>query len=228
MSCRCGTIPPRGTPRRAARGVAGRGGCEPRARRHGRSGRQPGRRRHHAAHRGPGRAAGIPVLGVNLGQLGYLTEVEPDGLEHALERFLAGDYGVEERMTLEVELRAGGPRARGRRSAPSSCSTRRWWRRRCRATPSGVAASIAGRPFVTYAADGLLVCHADRIDGLQPVGPGADPQPAAARHRGDADLAAHAVRPHPRPRARAVAPPRGGRARCRPSSSSTGMSVAPS
>src|ERR1700686_911540 len=41
---------------------------------------------------------GTPVLGVNLGRLGYLTEVEPEGLEHALERFLSGDYGVEERI----------------------------------------------------------------------------------------------------------------------------------
>ena len=30
------------------------------------------------------------MLGVNLGRLGYLTEVEPAGLEAALERFLAG------------------------------------------------------------------------------------------------------------------------------------------
>src|SRR5580698_9416906 len=46
---------------------------------------------------------GIPVLGVNLGQLGYLTEVEPTALEYALDRFVAGDYAVEERMTLVVE-----------------------------------------------------------------------------------------------------------------------------
>ncbi|HVF14118.1 MAG TPA: NAD(+)/NADH kinase, partial [Acidimicrobiales bacterium] len=35
---------------------------------------------------------GVPVLGVNLGRLGYLTQVEPDGLIPALERFLAGDH----------------------------------------------------------------------------------------------------------------------------------------
>ena len=34
---------------------------------------------------------GIPVLGVNMGRLGYLTQVEPAGLEPALDRFLAGD-----------------------------------------------------------------------------------------------------------------------------------------
>ena len=43
---------------------------------------------------------GVPVLGVNLGQLGYLTEVEPSGVRMALKRFLAGSYRIEERMRL--------------------------------------------------------------------------------------------------------------------------------
>jgi len=34
---------------------------------------------------------GVPVLGVNLGHLGYLTAVEPEGLRDALRRFLVGD-----------------------------------------------------------------------------------------------------------------------------------------
>ena len=44
-----------------------------------------------------------PVLGVNVGQLGYLTEVEPGALVGALERYTAGDYEVEERMMLAVD-----------------------------------------------------------------------------------------------------------------------------
>ena len=51
-------------------------------------------------------AASVPVMGVNLGFLGYLTEVEPDGLEEALERFLDGRFEVEDRMTLSVTVRA--------------------------------------------------------------------------------------------------------------------------
>ena len=49
----------------------------------------------------------VPVLGVNVGRLGYLTEVEPTHLTEALGRFLAGDYRVEDRMSLEVEVHAG-------------------------------------------------------------------------------------------------------------------------
>ena len=47
-------------------------------------------------------AAGVPILGVNVGRLGYLPECEPDDLEPALERFSTRDYDTEERMTLDV------------------------------------------------------------------------------------------------------------------------------
>jgi NAD+ kinase len=51
----------------------------------------------------------VPVLGINAGQLGYLTAVEPDGAKAALKRFLAGSYDVEERMRLESSVdRADG------------------------------------------------------------------------------------------------------------------------
>ncbi len=45
-----------------------------------------------------------PVLGVNFGSLGYLTEIDPDGVFRALERFFQGDYSLEERMTLSIEI----------------------------------------------------------------------------------------------------------------------------
>ncbi|MFV2039143.1 MAG: NAD(+)/NADH kinase [Acidimicrobiales bacterium] len=47
---------------------------------------------------------GAPVLGVNFGQLGYLTEVEPRDALDAIERFFAGQHQVEERMRLEVSI----------------------------------------------------------------------------------------------------------------------------
>jgi NAD+ kinase len=101
-------------------------------------------------------AHSTPILGVNLGRLGYLTEVEPDGLESALGRFLAGDYSVEERITLEVTVERGG-------TASSELDRRVVVLNEAvveKTVPGHtirVAASIAGRPFVTYAADGLLV-----------------------------------------------------------------------
>jgi NAD+ kinase len=49
---------------------------------------------------------GIPVIGVNFGQLGYLTEVEPTGVIDALERFFRDEYAIEERMMLSITLDA--------------------------------------------------------------------------------------------------------------------------
>lgn len=42
----------------------------------------------------------IPIIGVNLGTLGYMTEIEPANLEEALDRLIAGDYEQESRMML--------------------------------------------------------------------------------------------------------------------------------
>ena len=50
---------------------------------------------------------GMPILGVNLGRLGFLTEVEVDQLEDGLRRFLDGKYRIEERTILQVTLNRG-------------------------------------------------------------------------------------------------------------------------
>jgi NAD+ kinase len=42
-----------------------------------------------------------PVLGVNAGVLGFLTEVKPDGVGPAMKRLLSGDYRIEERLRLK-------------------------------------------------------------------------------------------------------------------------------
>src|SRR6202167_3355836 len=55
------------------------------------------------------RPAGTPLIGVNLGHIGFLAEAEPDGLAQTVDRLLAGDYRVEERMTPDVVARHNGP-----------------------------------------------------------------------------------------------------------------------
>jgi NAD+ kinase len=51
---------------------------------------------------------GIPLLGVNLGRLGFLTELEEADLEKGLRRFLAGDYRIEERTILSTAVLRDG------------------------------------------------------------------------------------------------------------------------
>ena len=43
----------------------------------------------------------LPIIGIDLGTLGYLAEVEPDDIEDALDRLFSGEYHIEERMLLE-------------------------------------------------------------------------------------------------------------------------------
>ncbi len=96
--------------------------------------------------------AGVAVLGVNVGQMGYLTEVEPSGLDEALDRLLERQYDVVERMMLQVDVESRGL-ARGR-----------WWALNeavLEKSPGGrlarVDVSINGAFFTTYAADGVIV-----------------------------------------------------------------------
>jgi len=53
------------------------------------------------------KGAAIPIIGVNLGRVGFLSEVEPDEMYPAMERVLAGDFSIDERMMLRCVVRAG-------------------------------------------------------------------------------------------------------------------------
>jgi NAD+ kinase len=57
-------------------------------------------------------ARGVPLLGVNLGRLGFLTELEAGELGSGLRRFLDGDYRLDERMLIEVTVEREGRRVR--------------------------------------------------------------------------------------------------------------------
>ena len=92
---------------------------------------------------------GVPVLGVNVGHLGYLTEVEPAQLTSSLERFFAGDYGIESRMTLDVHIEPSGRVVMALNEAVVEKTVAGHTIR--------LAAAIGDRPFITYAADGLIV-----------------------------------------------------------------------
>ena len=98
--------------------------------------------------------AGVPVLGVNHGQLGYLTEVQPDEVRPALERVFAGDYRIEHRMMLDVrvESSSGGVPV-GEITALNEAVLEK--------TNPGrtirIDVILDGERFTPYAADGLIV-----------------------------------------------------------------------
>ncbi len=101
--------------------------------------------------------APVPLLGVNLGRLGYLTEVEADGLGEALDRFHrgpdTGEWSLDERMMLDVvAFDATGLETGSWRALNEAVVEKR---------ESGHTVSllvrIDGEPFTSYAADGLIV-----------------------------------------------------------------------
>ena len=49
----------------------------------------------------------VPIVGVNLGKIGYLSEVEPDNLD-IFARLSTGDYSVEEKMLLALSIKRDG------------------------------------------------------------------------------------------------------------------------
>ena len=96
--------------------------------------------------------AGAAVLGVNVGHLGYLTEVGPDEMQDALERVTEGRHTVEERLVLEVETTT--PKGEScRRTALNEAVVEK--------TTSGhtvsVAVDIDDEFFTSYVADGLII-----------------------------------------------------------------------
>ncbi len=101
--------------------------------------------------------AGVPLLGVNLGRLGYLADLEPEGLTDALERVLAGNYAIEARMMLSVVVhRAGGP-AGGPPDLDVWALNEAVIERPAAGHTVHVAVQVEGRFWTTYAADGLIV-----------------------------------------------------------------------
>jgi NAD+ kinase len=55
-------------------------------------------------------STGVPILGINLGSLGFLTEVKLDDMHEAFEGLISGQYRMEERVLLSVEVvRNGNP-----------------------------------------------------------------------------------------------------------------------
>ena len=100
--------------------------------------------------------SGVPILGVNFGRMGYLTEVAPADARSAIDRVLAGDHGVEERMLLTVEFgetAAGSSGGRQRHVALNEVVVER--PAASYALRLGVA--LNGEQFTSYAADGLIV-----------------------------------------------------------------------
>ncbi|WP_281252822.1 NAD kinase [Mycobacterium arosiense] len=98
------------------------------------------------------RNANIPVLGVNLGRIGFLAEAEAEAIDRVLDHVVAQDYRVENRLTLDVIVRHDG-----------DVSVHGWalnevsLEKGPRLGVLGVVLEIDGRPVSAFGCDGVLV-----------------------------------------------------------------------
>ncbi|WP_299561691.1 NAD kinase [uncultured Mycolicibacterium sp.] len=96
--------------------------------------------------------ADIPVLGVNLGRIGFLAEAEAESIDTVLQRVVERDYRVEPRMTLDAVVRVDGEVV-NRGWALNEVSLEK----RMRLGVLGVVLEVDGRPVSTFGCDGVLV-----------------------------------------------------------------------
>jgi len=98
---------------------------------------------------------GIPLLGINLGHVGFLAELEREDITHAIQRLVAGDYTVEERGTLEVRVKQ-----------PDGTLETGWALNEAAVERDNLlrtvelAVEVDGRPVSTFGCDGVLVSTA--------------------------------------------------------------------
>ncbi len=94
-----------------------------------------------------------PIIGINTGTLGYLTEVNPDNLKQALKDILNENYRIEKRMMLEGEIiKSSGKLIKIPESLNEIAISK---------NISGVVrfdAIVNGKLINSYTADGILVC----------------------------------------------------------------------
>ena len=97
------------------------------------------------------RLAGTPLLGINLGRVGFLAEAEEDDLETTVEAIIASSYVVEERMTVDVAVTSDGHRV-GDGWALNEASIEKAARQRM----LEVVVEIDDRPLSRWGCDGVV------------------------------------------------------------------------
>ncbi|MBU0491687.1 MAG: NAD(+)/NADH kinase [Chloroflexi bacterium] len=93
-----------------------------------------------------------PIVGVNFGTLGFLTEFQPDEIAACFPALLAGEYWLEERLKLEGEIWRDGQLAAVYEALNDVVMCRGALCKMVR-----VRVTIDDEPFTTYAADGVIV-----------------------------------------------------------------------
>jgi NAD+ kinase len=98
------------------------------------------------------RGTDAPLLGVNLGHVGFLAEAEREDLQETVERIVSRDYEVEERMTLEVRAHHDGELI-----ASSWALNEVTVEKAARERMLELIVEVDGRPLSTWGCDGVVM-----------------------------------------------------------------------
>lgn len=102
------------------------------------------------------RGTSVPLLGVNLGHIGFLAESERENVGEAVRRLAARRYDVEERSTLEVRVLVPGEDTPREGWALNEATLEKYDRARM----LEVVVEIDGRPLSTFGCDGVVMATA--------------------------------------------------------------------
>lgn len=94
-----------------------------------------------------------PVLGINMGHVGFLAEIERDDMDDAVSRAIARDYRVEERLALQVRVKDAADRVIYDTWALNEATVEKASRERM----LEVVIEIDGRPLSSFGCDGVVV-----------------------------------------------------------------------
>ena len=96
---------------------------------------------------------GVPVVGVNLGDLGFLSAFSADDLIHCLEAAVSGALRWEPRLRMKVEVRRDGRLL----TSDSACNDA-YIKHGDNPRLLSLATTVSGQVMATYKADGLIIC----------------------------------------------------------------------
>jgi NAD+ kinase len=99
--------------------------------------------------------SGVPILGINVGKLGFLIQVQRESCQKMLRQLLDGEFWIENRLMLQVELFRAGE-IQGTWQALNEAVVSRGQN----LNPVHIAACVDGLQLTTYVADGLIASTA--------------------------------------------------------------------
>jgi NAD+ kinase len=99
------------------------------------------------------RGSDAPVLGINMGHVGFLAETERDEMDDAVRRVIARDYGVEERLALSVRVKDHDGTVIYETWALNEATVEKASRERM----IEIVLEIDGRPLSSFGCDGMVI-----------------------------------------------------------------------